>query len=60
MKTIYAQRNDLWKESFIVKLDNKDQPRPRGRPSEKTAKDSRGQRPREEMVIEDANSLFNI
>lgn len=58
--TIYAQIEELEREHFIVKMDSKKQPKPRGRPSTKNESfEDTFARHRGEVVIEDSSGIYD-
>jgi hypothetical protein len=59
IKTIYAQLTELFREYLINEIDNRKLPQPRGRPRT-DSKSQAGQRKSSSVVIENANSLFDL
>ncbi len=57
--TVYAQVKELTRERFIIEIDNKKQPKPRGRPSAKKT-DNTTARHQGEVIIEDSSGVFDI
>jgi predicted ArsR family transcriptional regulator len=58
MNTIYAQLKELYREYFIMEVDNNRQPKPRGRPSAKKTQVTIA-RQRQQVIIENSSGIYD-
>src|SRR5215472_8584571 len=59
LKTIYAQKAELFREYYINHLDNESAKIHRGRPSRTETQESDTKRNRVRLVVEDASGLYD-